>query len=117
MCTVLVLVIQSWPTLYDPMDCSPPGSSVHGISQARILEWVAIPSPKKVFDLALTDVPASFDSQPHLATHTSLRISLWGGLGQEKTLLKGGNEEDVAGGDGSAEEVMAETAAEVVMLV
>ena len=26
-----------------PMDCSPPGSSVHGISQARILEWVAIP--------------------------------------------------------------------------
>ena len=30
------------PTLHDPMDCSPPGSSVHGISQARILEWVAI---------------------------------------------------------------------------
>ena len=28
----------------DPMDCSPPGSSVHGISQARILEWVAMPS-------------------------------------------------------------------------
>ena len=27
---------------YDPMDCSPPGSSVHGISQARILEWVVI---------------------------------------------------------------------------
>ena len=31
------------PTLCDPMDCSPSGSSVHGISQARILEWVAIP--------------------------------------------------------------------------
>ena len=29
-------------TLRDPMDCSPPGSSVHGISQARILKWVAI---------------------------------------------------------------------------
>jgi len=28
------------------MDCSPPGSSVHGISQARILEWVAMPSSK-----------------------------------------------------------------------
>ena len=28
--------------LCDPMDCNPPGSSVHGISQARILEWVAI---------------------------------------------------------------------------
>ena len=35
-------VSQSCPTLCDPMDCSPPGSSVHGISQARILEWVAI---------------------------------------------------------------------------
>ena len=38
-----LLVIQLCPTLYNPMDCSPPGSSVHGISQARILEWVAIP--------------------------------------------------------------------------
>ena len=35
-------VTQSCPTLCDPMDCSPPGSSVHGISQARILEGVAI---------------------------------------------------------------------------
>ena len=42
--SVKVLVIQSCPTLCDPMDCSPPGSSVHGILQARILEWVAIPS-------------------------------------------------------------------------
>ena len=37
-------LLQSCPTLCDPMDCSLPGSSVHGISQARILEWVAIPS-------------------------------------------------------------------------
>ena len=36
-----VLVTQSCPTLCDPMDCSLPGSSVHGILQARILEWVA----------------------------------------------------------------------------
>ena len=35
--------LQSCPTLRDSMDCSPPGSSVHGILQARILEWVAIP--------------------------------------------------------------------------
>ena len=35
-------VAQSRPTLCDPVDCSPPGSSVRGISQARILEWVAI---------------------------------------------------------------------------
>ena len=35
-------VAQSCPTLLDPMDCSPPDSSVHGIFQARVLEWVAI---------------------------------------------------------------------------
>ena len=35
--------LQSCLTLCDAMDCSPPGSSVHGILQARILEWVAIP--------------------------------------------------------------------------
>ena len=37
-------VAQPSPTLCDPMDCSPSGSSVHGILQARILEWVAMPS-------------------------------------------------------------------------
>ena len=36
-------VAQSCPTLCNPMDCCPPGSSVHGILQARILEWVAFP--------------------------------------------------------------------------
>ena len=35
-------VAQLCPTLSGPMDCSPPGSSIHGIFQARILEWVAI---------------------------------------------------------------------------
>ena len=35
-------VVQSCPTLCNPVECSPPGSSVHGILQARILEWVAI---------------------------------------------------------------------------
>ena len=38
------LVTKSYLTLIDPMDCSPPGSSVCGIFQARILEWVAVPS-------------------------------------------------------------------------
>ena len=38
--------LQSCPTLCDPMDCSLPGSSVHGILQARILEWVAMPSSR-----------------------------------------------------------------------
>ena len=40
---VKVLLTQS--TLYYPMDCNPPGFSVHGIVQARILEWVAVPLP------------------------------------------------------------------------
>ena len=35
-------VIQSCPTLHDPMDCSLPGSSIHGVFQARVLEWGAI---------------------------------------------------------------------------
>ena len=38
----VLLVTQSCPALYNPMDCSPPGSSIHGILQARLLEWVAI---------------------------------------------------------------------------
>ena len=38
-------LLQSYLTLCDPMDCSPPGSSVHGILQARTLEWVASPPP------------------------------------------------------------------------
>ena len=36
------LVTHSCPTLCDPMDCNPPGSSIQGILQARILEWVTI---------------------------------------------------------------------------
>ena len=49
MCTRVVVVIvsvaQLCSALCDPVDCSPPGSSVHGILQAGILEWVAFPSP------------------------------------------------------------------------
>ena len=40
------LAAQSCSTLCDPMDCSSPGSSVHGILQAKILKWVAIPFSK-----------------------------------------------------------------------
>ena len=41
-------VAQSCRTLSDRMDCSPPGSSVHGIFQARVLKWVPLPSPKQL---------------------------------------------------------------------
>ena len=44
--TVLSCYAQLCLTVCDPMDCSPPGSSVHGIFQARILEWVVIPSSR-----------------------------------------------------------------------
>ena len=44
--SMLCSVAQSCPTLCDPMDCNPPGSSVHGILQARILEWVTMPSSR-----------------------------------------------------------------------
>ena len=42
-------LLQSCPTLWDPMDCSLPGSSVHGILQVRILEWVPMPSSRGSF--------------------------------------------------------------------
>ena len=42
MCMLHTQSLQSCPNLCNPQDCSPPGSSVHGTSQARIMEWVAI---------------------------------------------------------------------------
>ena len=50
-------VAQSCPTLSDPMDCSLPGSSVHGIFQARVLEWGAI---------AFSALPLSHQQRSHL---------------------------------------------------
>ena len=58
-------VAQSYPTLSNPMDCSLPGSSIHGIFQARVLEWGAIafsnsssmPNPKFIHYEAFPDVP------------------------------------------------------------
>ena len=49
MVEVKVLVVQLCPTLCHPMDCSLPGSSIPGILQARILEWVAIPFSRGIF--------------------------------------------------------------------
>ena len=46
---VKVLVAQLCLTHCNPMDCRPPGSSVHGILQAGILEWVAIPISREIF--------------------------------------------------------------------
>ena len=57
--------LQSCPTLCDPLDCSPPGSSVHEILQARILEWVVISFSKVIFAAAaksLQSCPTLCDS-------------------------------------------------------
>ena len=45
-------VAQLCPTLSDPMDCSLPGSSIHGIFQARVLEWVAISFSLNIVDFS-----------------------------------------------------------------
>ena len=63
----------------DPMDCSPPGSSVHGISQARILEWAAISSSRGIFPtrglnlclLCVLHWPADSLPLSHLGRHIS----------------------------------------------
>ena len=57
-------ITQSCPALCNSLDCSPPGSSVHGISQARVLEWVAISFPRESFHPEIK--PASLVS-PSLA--------------------------------------------------
>ena len=59
-------VAQSRPTVCNPMDCSLPGSSVHGILQARILEWIAIPLPRDLPDPGIKSRSPSFqaDSLP-----------------------------------------------------
>ena len=56
-CLCCCLVAKSCPTLHEPMDHSPPGSSLHGILQARILEWVAISFSRDLPDTGIQ--PAS----------------------------------------------------------
>ena len=50
---VCAKLLQSCLLFCNPMDCSPPGSSAHGILQARILEWVAMPPPGDLLDLGI----------------------------------------------------------------
>ena len=74
-----VLVPQSCPTLCDPMDCSPSGSSVHGILQARIPEWVAMPSSRGFFQsrdqTQVSQIAGRFFTV--WATGQSLLVRLW----------------------------------------
>ena len=83
MCTCIIpgvhLVTQSCPTLCDLMDCSPPGSSVHGILSARLLEWVARYSsrgsswPRDLIWVSYTEGGLSTTvppGKPHYSIHT-----------------------------------------------
>ena len=58
-------VAQSYPTLSDPMDCSPPGSFVHGILQARVLEWGILVRRKSL----IQDLRGPLTSVPTAPTH------------------------------------------------
>ena len=75
-------VAQSYPTLSDPMDCSLPGSSIHGIFQARVLEWGAI---------AFSSSKPSYLQSLYLqiSSHLGVRASIyefWGDTIQSRTL-------------------------------
>ena len=65
-------VAQSCPTLSNSMDCSPPGSSVHGIFQARILEWVAI-----AFFIISLDISKSFIRKSYESCIAAKCFTVW----------------------------------------
>ena len=72
-------VAQSCPTFRDPMDCSPPGSSTHGIFQARVLEWGAIPfsglfgSPMQI--MGWRPIWQDFDNPDQIIQASSVQFS------------------------------------------
>ena len=69
-------VAQSCPTLCNPIDSSPPGSSVHGIFQARVLEWVAISFSN--LDSILKNRDITLPSRVHLVKAMVFSIVLYG---------------------------------------
>ena len=79
------IIPQSCPTLWDPMDCSLPGSFVHGISQATILEQVAIsfsrgstrPKDWTHYPMVST-LPSSLPSVPPETENSSIKWKVWG---------------------------------------
>ena len=78
-------VAQSWPTLCDPMDCSLPGSSVHGLFQARTLEWGAIPFQEGL------KVPAVPTAPPIFFQPLSLRLICPGSADSVNTTVSAGS--------------------------
>ena len=70
-------LLQSFLTLCDPVHCSPPNSSVHGILQARILEWVALPSSKALGDLPVLGIQPVFLMSSALASEFFTTSATW----------------------------------------
>ena len=75
-------VLISHVRLCDPMDCGPPGSSVHGILQAKILEWVAIPFSRDLRDPGIEPGPSALQADS-LLTELPLTYSCWTAKGKE----------------------------------
>ena len=82
----IVKVAESYLTLCDPSDCSLPGSSVHGILQARILEWVAYPfsrgflsqgSNQGLLNYRQIQTCMCAHARTHTHTHTKQSIEVW----------------------------------------
>ena len=68
-CVLYVQLLHSCLTLSNTMNCSPPGTFVHGILQASILEWVAIPSPGDLWDPGIKPASPGFQDLLHKNLH------------------------------------------------
>ena len=102
--------LRSCPTLCDPMDCSPPGSSVHGIFQARTLEWFAMPCSRDgtIFSASLTSpalagrfLVASTTREAHTDAHSGFKGSGISTPGNSRVVQWLGPHTSTAGGPGS----------------
>ena len=82
-------VAQSCPTLHDSMDCSLPGSSVHGIFQAKVLEWVATAFSMLIIRVMQIKITKRYYITPVTITiiRKSTKNKYWGGRGGKATFL------------------------------
>ena len=80
-------VAQSCPTLSNPMDCSPPGSSAHGVFQARALEWAPVPSPSLMLTTAKSPWQTMLPGANHLTSEPPFS-HLWNGTKTSTSLTE-----------------------------